>query len=205
MYVDLDALAPDQVYFTLTQTVIPRPIAWVLTGNADGSLNLAPFSYFNAVASDPPLVMLSIGRKPTDGGPKDTCRNIAERGRFVIHIAHRELLDALNESSATLPYGESELERLGLALEPFEGFDLPRLAACRIAMACERFAIHEIGAAPQALILGRVRRIWYDDAVAEHDPRGRLVVHAERVDPIARLGASEYVTFGAIERRRRPR
>ena len=119
MYVNLDALSPNQVYFSIIQTLIPRPIAWVLSENADGGFNLAPFSYFNAVCSDPPLVMLSIGRKP-DGSPKDTRVNIEQRERFVIHIAHRELAKQVTESSATLDYGDSEVARLGLETVPFE-------------------------------------------------------------------------------------
>ncbi|MET0093908.1 MAG: flavin reductase, partial [Sedimenticola sp.] len=76
MNIDLSEMPPGQVYFTMTQALIPRPIAWVLSENADGGHNLAPFSYFSAVSSEPPLVMLSIGRRP-DGTPKDTAANIA--------------------------------------------------------------------------------------------------------------------------------
>jgi len=134
MNIDLDALTPDQVYFRMTQTLIPRPIAWVLSENPDGGLNLAPFSSFNAVCSDPPLVMISGGKKP-DGSNKDTCVNIEARGDFVVHIAHRDQVRAVSDSSATLAAGDSEIARLGLATVPFEGFRLPRLAGCRIAYA----------------------------------------------------------------------
>ena len=76
MYVDITQLDPQQIYITLTQTVIPRPIAWVLSENANGSLNLAPYSFFNAVSSEPPLVMISTGLKP-DGCPKDTRETVS--------------------------------------------------------------------------------------------------------------------------------
>ena len=204
MYVDLSLLTPNQVYFQMLQTLIPRPIAWVLSENAGGSFNLAPFSYFNAVCSDPPLILLSIGKKP-DGSHKDTRANIEARDRFVVHIAHRELAPALTESSATLPAGESEVDRLGLPLVPFEGFSLPRLGDCRIAYACRRYEIREIGGTPQSLILGRVETIFIDDAVVVQDAKGRVKVAAERVAPIGRLGADEYVTFGEILRIPRPR
>ena len=131
MYFDLAELSPNQAYFTMTQTIVPRPVAWVLSENTSGDFNLAPFSYFNAVCSDPPLVMLSIGRKP-DGSPKDTRVNIEQRGHFVIHIAHREQAKPMTESSATLDYGDSEVARLGLQTVPFQGFTLPRLTGCRI-------------------------------------------------------------------------
>jgi flavin reductase (DIM6/NTAB) family NADH-FMN oxidoreductase RutF len=203
MYIDLDDLSPSRVYVQMIQTLIPRPIAWVLSANANGSYNLAPFSYFNAVCSDPPLIMLSVGKKP-DGSYKDTRVNIEQRDRFVIHIAHREQAEPMTASSATLAAGESEVEQLGLATVPFAGFDLPRLADCRIAYACERYQIQEIGGTPQSLIFGQVRAIYVDDSVVSQDPKGRIKVAAEKVDPLGRLGVDEYVTFGEILRVRRP-
>ena len=197
MYVNLDALSPNQVYFSIIQTLIPRPIAWVLSENADGGLNLAPFSYFNAVCSDPPLVMLSIGRKP-DGSPKDTRVNIEQRERFVIHIAHRELAKQVTESSATLDYGDSEVARLGLETVPFEDFALPRLACCRVAYACERFEIREIGNNRQSLVFGRVRALYVDDAAVVTDAKGRTRYDAGVIDPLGRLGGGEYSTMEGI-------
>ena len=90
MHMDMSTMTPAEVYATLTQVVVPRPVAWVLSDNGDGGWNLAPYSYFNAISSDPPMIMLSLGRKP-DGCDKDTRVNLAERGEFVVHIAHREL------------------------------------------------------------------------------------------------------------------
>ena len=107
MIIDFAELSPSQAYFTMIQTVIPRPIAWVMSVNEGGNYNLAPFSYFNAVCSDPPLLLISVGKKP-DGSFKDTRVNIEQRKEFVVHVAHRGLLDELNDSSATLPYGESD-------------------------------------------------------------------------------------------------
>ncbi len=203
MYFDLEKLSPGQVYVRMIQTLIPRPIAWVLSENANGSLNLAPFSYFNAVCSDPPLIMLSVGKKP-DGSFKDTRVNIEHRGRFVIHIAHREQARDLTASSATLPAGESELERLGLETLPFEGFGLSRLADCRVAYACERFRIEEIGGTPQSLILGLVKSLFVDESALSEDARGRVKVDAQRIDPLGRLGPDEYVGFGDLIRVPRP-
>ena len=204
MEIDLDILSANRVYHAMIRTVIPRPIAWVLSGNAGGGYNLAPFSYFNGVCSDPPLIMISVGKKP-DGSPKDTRVNIAERRDFVVHIAHDALLEPLNRSSATLPAGESEVDLLGLRLTPMAGWRLPRLADARIALACELFQLQEIGPSSQALILGRVKRIYIHDDACSRDAEGRLVVHAERIAPVARLGGTEYVTFGEIRRLSRPR
>ena len=203
MYIDFSTIGATQAYFTMIQTVIPRPIAWVLSANVGGSFNLAPFSYFNAVCSDPPLLMISVGKKP-DGSFKDTRVNIEQRRQFVVHIAHRELLDPLNDTSATLPYGESELDRAGLATTPFPGSAVPRLGEARIAFACECHEIKEIGGVPQSLILGRVKSVYLDDAVVGEDAKGRRKIMAERVDPIARLGGIEYMLFGEITSRVRP-
>lgn len=178
----------------MIQTIVPRPIAWVLSDNGDGSYNLAPFSYFNGVSSDPPVLMISVGRK-ADGAPKDTWRNIEERSEFVVHIGHRELLEPIVDSAAPLPHGESEIDMLGMTTTPVEGFRLPRLVGPRVAMFCERYAIHLIGEPSQGLILGRLQGIWLDDTIAtERD--GRVIVDATKLDPLARLGGHDYALFG---------
>ena len=204
MIVNLAELSPAQVYFTMIQTLIPRPIAWVLSEIEPGKYNLAPFSYFNAVCSDPPLIMLSVGKKP-DGSFKDTRVNIEQRGDFVVHIAHRDLLEDLNQSSATLAADVSELDLLGIETTTFEGSRLPRIEACKVAYACECHEIHELGSTPQSVIYGRVTRIYIDDRITSTTDKGRLKVHAESFEPIARLGADEYMSFGKIVTLRRPR
>lgn len=203
MQIDLSQLSPNRVYFTFIQTLIPRPVAWVLSENSDASLNLAPFSYFNAVCSDPPLVMLSIGKK-TDGSLKDTRRNILERGHFVVHIAHRELAPLVTASSRELAENDSELAQLGLATVPFGEFAVPRLRDCRVAFACRLYQQIELGPLPQAMILAQVEAIHIDDDIASVDG-GRLRVNAAKLDPIARLGGEEYGTLGEVLTIPRPR
>ena len=126
MLIDLTSMAPAQAYFTMTQSVIPRPIAWVLSENDAGDYNLAPFSYFNAVASDPPTVVFSVGMQD-DGGAKDTTINIEKRPQFTVNIASVNQLAVLNQTSATLPYGSSEVTANKVALESVEGFSMPRV------------------------------------------------------------------------------
>ncbi len=201
MLIDLATLSPNRTYFTMIQTLIPRPVAWVISDNGDDSYNLAPFSYFTGVCSDPPLIMLSIGKKP-DGEIKDTRRNILERRHFVVHIAHRELAEQVTRSSASLPHGESELRRSGLATESFADFPLPRLSDCRVAYACELYEHHEVG--PQAVIYGRVRQIYISDDIASQVD-GRLQVDAQALDPIARLGGEDYGLLGEVISVPRPR
>jgi flavin reductase (DIM6/NTAB) family NADH-FMN oxidoreductase RutF len=204
MIVDFAELSSSRIYFTMIQTVIPRPVAWVLSDNGDGDYNLAPFSYFNAICSDPPLVALSIGKK-AGGDVKDTRRNILERSDFTVHIAHRELAASVTASSAELAAGTSELRALGLATEPFGRFRLPRLRDCRIALACERFQVLELGPLPQVLILGLVKAVYIDDAIVELGADGRLTVDPKKLDPISRLGGDLYGMLGEVVSIPRPR
>lgn len=195
MYVDLSALSPIQAYATMTQVVVPRPIAWILSENANASFNLAPFSYFTAVSADPPTVVVSAGHKPT-GGIKDTRRNLEARGDCVIHIAHGDLAEPVTASAATLPEGESELDALGLDTVTMEGSRLPRLADCRIAMACSWVETHEIGR--QGVLYLRVHRIHVDDAIVGKDAKERAKVRPDLLEPLARLGGGEYWVDGRV-------
>ncbi len=204
MILDLSKLKPAQIYYHMVQTLIPRPIAWVLSEIEHGKYNLAPFSYFNAVCSNPPLIMLSIGKKP-DGSYKDTRVNIEQRNDFVVHIAHRELLEDLNQSSATLAADISELDQLDLQTVEFAGSRLPRIKPCRIAYACECYQIHELGSTPQSIIYGKVNQIYIDDEITSTNAKGYLQVHADKLAPIARLGANEYMSFGDVVHLRRPK
>jgi flavin reductase (DIM6/NTAB) family NADH-FMN oxidoreductase RutF len=203
MQIKLGGLSVSQTYFTMTQTIMPRPIAWVLSENEDASLNLAPFSYFNAVCTDPPLVMVSINLQD-DGSEKDTLRNIRERSQFVIHIASSDQLDVLNQSSATLAPGESEVNASGLATTVFQGYHMPRLNDCKIALMCERNQTQPIGNKGQTLLFAEVKEIYLADDCAEVNEKGRLKVYADKVQPLARLGGGEYASFGEILKATRP-
>ena len=194
MHIDMSTLSPIKAYALMTQTVIPRPVAWVLTENEDKSYNLAPFSYFNGLASDPPMIMLSIG-KAVDGSIKDTRANIETNKEFIVHIAHREMAEPMTKSSATMARNDSEVEMLGLELAEMPGSRLPRLAECRIAYACEFDSMHMIK--EQAIVFATLKHLYVDDSVTGTDAKGRLRVNAVDVDPIGRLGGGEY--FGAGE------
>ena len=194
MLIDLSERTASQIYHIMVQTIIPRPIAWVLSDNGTGTYNVAPFSYFNGICSTPPLIMISVGRK-TNGTRKDTWVNIEARSEFVVHISNRALIHDVVATSASLPHGESELSLVNLTTVKVEGFRLPRIAGPKVAMFCEKHAIHEVGDGPQGLILGRINAVWYDDKVAREDGR-RLFIDAASIDAIARLGRSDYALFG---------
>lgn len=197
MDIDLTELSPGQIYATMTQALIPRPIAWVLSENENGNYNLAPFSYFTGISSRPPLLMLSIGKKQ-DGTPKDTLANIEARQDFVVHIAHSGQIEPLNNSSAVYSAGVSEVDELGLELAELTGSRLPRVADCPLAMACELHEIIPVGEVPQALVFGRINSIYVNDAVGEVDAKGRFRINAAKLDPLSRLGVGEYSGFGEV-------
>lgn len=197
MIIDLTKMSQNQVYHTMTQVIVPRPIAWVLSEHENEKLNLAPFSFFNAVCSNPPVVMLSIGRKP-DGSDKDTFRNIVERKQFVIHLAHSDLAPQVTKTAKVLAGGESELDLVGMDVVSFDGFKLPRLKDARIALGCDLYKLDAIGDSGQNLVFGRLMRIWVDDQVVGADSRGRTKINANALDPLGRLGGDEYVTSGEI-------
>lgn len=201
MHIDLSELSTVQVYATLTQSIVPRPVAWIISDNGDDSYNLAPFSYFNALSSDPPMVVISMGRKP-DGSIKDSRANIEARKHFTVQIAHRELAEAMTASSATLPHGTSEIDRLGLATAPMPGSDVPRLADCRIAYACEYMETHMIK--QQGILFAELTHLYVDDGCVGKDQKGRLKILADKVDPIGRLGGGEYLTAGEVITFERP-
>lgn len=203
MLIDPLTMSTSQVYFTMTQTVIPRPVAWVLTENENKSYNLAPYSYFNAVCSDPPLLMFSVGAQP-DGSHKDTLNNVQARGKMVIHIASCDQLFELNQTSATLPPGVSEVDANNLALSAVAGFDLPRLSDCKVAFMCSRYKIDAIGDGQQRLVFAQIQFIYADDSCTETTQSGRLKVNSDRIEPLSRLGASRYASFGEVLEAKRP-
>jgi len=201
--IDLSDISPQSRYFLMTQTVIPRPIAWVLTRNVSGSFNLAPFSYFNAVCSDPPLLMFSVGMGD-GGGPKDTRANVEREGAFVVNIVDAPRIEQMNQSSASEEYGVSEVDKLGIDVCPLGDLGIPRLAASPVSFSCSLYQTLEIGKSRQLLVFGEIRRVHLSDDVASVGPDGRVRVDAARVNPVGRLGAGEYMLKGEILRLKRP-
>lgn len=207
MLIDFSGLPASQVYQMMTQTLIPRPVAWVLTANGEDAsepYNLAPFSYFTAVSSDPALVMLSIGKKP-DGDMKDTRRNLVERGHCVIHIAGVDDAEAVNQSAASLDYGVSEIAALKLGLSEVDGWSLPRLSDAKVAMYCSLYDVQEIGPNKQGIMFCEVKAIYVDDSAVSKDEKQRMKIDAASISPLARLGAGEYADFGKVFSLSRPK
>lgn len=207
-----DEMNAQQIYHSITQTLLPRPIAWVLSQHTDGHFNVAPFSYFTAVSSEPPLLVFSVGDKAPGEG-KDTKVNISNNPKFTVHIPSFHHAGAVTETSRTLPASESEVDSAKLELTDFAGFSLPRIANCSIAFGCRLHDMQTIKGAPQSLIFGYIEKIYIADNCAElqrtEKPDGsfteRLKVSAEAIDPLARLGGSQYGRLGELLDVPRPR
>lgn len=207
MIVNFSKLSPTQIYFLMTQSIVPRPIAWVLTENdvddPAHQFNLAPFSFFNAVSAEPPLLMLSIGVHP-DGREKDTLVNIQRTGKLMVHISSEEHLDAVNLSSASLDYANSEVLASSLDTSEFIGFELPRLTNVKIALACTLDHIYPIGTGQQRLIFAQLQAAYYDDSITHLDEKERLQIDGEALSPLARFGGRHYGYLGQYVSRTRP-
>ena len=167
-------------YKLITNLVVPRPIAWVTTLNPTGTVNLAPFSFFNAVGADPLYIVLSIGRRDT-GEPKDTAANIRSSGEFVVNMVTVDLLDAMNISASDFPPDESELTAAGLHTAPSIRIETPRLAESQVSLECRLFSAQAVGS--NTLVIGEVVMFH----VADHlvGPRS----HIDGFSPIGRLGS----------------
>lgn len=196
MLIDLKSLKKNQIYSIFTQAIIPRPIAWILSDNGEGTFNLAPFSYFNGLSSDPPLVMFSVGKK-RDGSKKDTWRNIESRDRFLVHIPGRLNAEEVIASSKPLDFGHSEITEFHISLEKNPGLPLPMVKGSKLVFSCRRYQIMEIGNTPQGLIIGLVESVFADDSVATMN-EGRFSLDAKKFDPLARLGGDELAGLGDI-------
>lgn len=204
MQIDFNQLTANQCYGTMTQVLVPRPIAWVLSDNGDGSYNVAPFSFFTGICSDPPLLVLSVGKKDAVE-EKDTRVNIRERDTFVVHIPSARHIDKVNMTSASLAHGESEIETAKLKLTDIDGFSLPRILGCDIALACKRYRIDEVGNTPQAVIYGEIVSLFINDELLVPNEKGRFQVDATMLDPLSRLGGSQYASIGDILSAVRPK
>lgn len=203
MIIDFSQETKARIYSTMAQTIMPRPIAWVLSENGDGGFNLAPFSYFAPVCSDPPLVMISISKKP-DGSLKDTRANIKERKDFVIHIPSWDQLEPMNASAATLEAGVSEVEGLGLKVTDFKGSRLPRLKQSRVALSCTLHEIKEIGNGPYAMILGQILQVYVTDSAIIEQSEEKLRISPETLNPVGRLGGPKYSQLETVVTLARP-
>jgi flavin reductase (DIM6/NTAB) family NADH-FMN oxidoreductase RutF len=191
MDVGAKELSQENVYKLLVGIVVPRPIAWVTTLSEQGQVNLAPFSCYTFVCSDPPILAINIGRR--GGAMKDTARNIARAQEFVVNVVQEEAIGPMHASSAECPADVSETQALGLPTCPSVQVRPPRLDCSPINLECKLERIIELGRQRNNLILGEVVQFRIRDDIIRD---GKIDV--TRLRPLARLGGPHYASLGEV-------
>lgn len=202
MQLDFSTLPPRDAYLWMTRVIVPRPIAWVSTISADGRTNLAPFSFFQGVCAKPPTLMF-VPVNNRDGTKKDTVRNIEQVPEFVVNLVSHALAGPMNETAATLPYGESEFEKAGLATAPSIHIRPPRVAAAPAAFECQLDRIVTIGEGPLSanVVFGRILTLHVGDELLGADGKP----DSAKLDLVARMGGEDYATSRDLFSLHRPK
>ncbi len=187
MHVDFSTLTAYQRYKLMASLIVPRPIALVTTLNADGIVNAAPFSMFNMLGEDPPILMISVN-KLQDHHLKDTSANILANGEFTVQIADEPIAEQMHRCGETLPPHQSEVELVGLTTAPGRLVKVPRIAEAPVAFEC---TLHEtLETASRHIFIGQVVCLHArDDLIDTELWRVRL----QNYFPVARFGASFYI------------
>ena len=192
MHVDPSQISPEACYKLLIGCVVPRPIAWVTSLSDSGVVNLAPFSCFMFLSSDPPLLGFTVG--PHRRGKKDTARNIHARREFVVHIADGTLVEPLHYSADEYPPDESEVDALlGSRTIPSSAISVPRLADAPIAMECVLHQVLQFGRSGSEYLVGEVRLFHFREGLCVG---GRI--DSEHLRPIGRLAGPTYSKLGDV-------
>lgn len=197
MLIDFSDTSLETKYRLLTSAVVPRPIAWVSTKDKNGRDNLAPFSFFNVVSTDPPILVFAPGPKmiKQDGQnqliKKDTLRNIEETGEFVVNIVSYALAQKMNQTAAEYPSDVSEFEAASLTAVPSSMVQPLRVKESPINLECKLHQLIDFGqnSGTGKLILGQILCIHIDDSVLVN---GRI--EPTKLDAVGRLGANFYTS-----------
>jgi flavin reductase (DIM6/NTAB) family NADH-FMN oxidoreductase RutF len=194
------------MYKLLIGSVVPRPIAWVSSVDADGVRNLAPFSYFMAITHDPPTIAFSSGPRGAEigggvRGKKDTLHNVEATREFVVNVVDDALAEAMNVTSGDYAADVDEFEKAALQAAPSVKVRAPRVAAAPVNMECRLAQIIPVGRLPHHLIVGEIVHVHVRDDV--FDPAtGRLDMH--RLKPVGRLAGQLYTHVHEIFEMKRP-
>lgn len=189
------SLRPREIYDLLTSLVVPRPIAWVSTMDKSGRTNLAPFSYFTGLGSDPPMVTIGIADRK-GGVSKDTVRNAKETGVLCINLVEEHDLARMNASSGDYAPEVSEIDALGIETEPCVSIAGVRVKSSRAALECKLVDVHSYGAKVRVnLVVCEVVAFSLDEAIKDSND----------VKPLARLHGAWYARLGERTHLERPK
>lgn len=197
---DPQQLSERENYKLLVGSIVPRPIAFVTTRSKAGVINGAPFSYFNIVSANPPMLSLAIQRKA--GQLKDTAKHILYGKAFVVHIVDEENVYAINKTAASLPEHESEIEQAGLTLAASEQIDVPGIKEARIKLECrlvEHIQLPKNSDPTVDFIIGEVVCYHIADEVYENS-----YIIAEKLNAVGRMAGQSYTTLGQLFEIERP-
>ena len=186
MELDLEGKYADRAYPILASLVTPRPIAWVTTLSPDGVVNVAPFSFFNLLGANPPILGFCPGDRD-DGTPKDTARNIRLTHEFVVNLVDEQVAEAMNRTAAALPYRVSELQRAGLTTAPSAAVKPPRIAEAPASLECAEWGTLQIG--DNRLIIGLIKRVQVRDELFDATMRR---IRSERLHVIGRMASPNW-------------
>ncbi len=186
MELDLENQHADRAYAVLSSLVTPRPIAWVTTISPDGAVNAAPYSFFNVLGANPPIVGFCPGDRE-DGVPKDTARNVRSTHEFVVNLVDSDLADAMNKTAASLPYGVNEVEAAGLTTLASSVVRPPRIAEAPASLECVEWGTLQIGG--NRLIIGIVKRVHVRDEMFDAET---LRVRPENYHPLGRMASPSW-------------
>jgi flavin reductase (DIM6/NTAB) family NADH-FMN oxidoreductase RutF len=184
--ISLRELDPRDRYKLLCGVIVPRPIALVTTLDANGAVNAALFSFFNAFSESPALIVLGLQHKP-DHSPKDTIRNIHRDGEFVVHMVDEALSVAMNDCAVEFPSGDSEVTATGLASVDVE---VPRLVAAPFALECRRHVVLTFSP-DRELLVGEVLGVHARDGLVDE---ANMYVDLDAYRPIGRMFGNLYTT-----------
>jgi flavin reductase (DIM6/NTAB) family NADH-FMN oxidoreductase RutF len=183
-------LPPLERYKLLIGLVIPRPIAWISTRSANGVANCAPFSFFNVFSEDPPLCVVGINPRQTDGAMKHSLKNIRRTGEFVVNLVDEATANAMHVSSEELPEDESEFEKAGLTQAGAALVQHPRIAEAAACLECRLFRLIEVSATRE-LVLGEILLVHARDGII--DPKTKRISE-QAYRPVGRLFGNRYCT-----------
>ena len=196
MELDLEGKQAARAYAILASLVTPRPIALVTTLGPGGVINVAPFSFFNVLGAEPPIVAFAPGDRE-DGTPKDTALNVRAGHEFVVNLVDEAIAEAMNRCAASLPYGTSELNEAGLSTVPSSVIAPPRIAEAPVHLECRFIKSVEVPGWTEAdnyrVIFGEVIGIHIDDSVLTDEG----LVDIRKMGVISRLGYNDYARVDA--------
>lgn len=203
MELDPTTLSHQSIYKILTGSILPRPIGWISSIDLDGRPNLAPFSFFNVVCSNPPTLLFCPMIRGVDSSPKDTLNNVRQTGEFVVNIVTEDLLKAMNDTSIEAPSEFNEFEFAGLTLSPSVTVRPPRVLESPIHFECKVNQILDINNAPGggSIVIGTITHIHAEERVM----LGTDKINLTALQPIGRLMGAAYCRVEQVVELDRPK